>query len=197
MKLFRCGRSFSLKRFRIIARNLGRKSNDRELDNQNIWNCKNSKLLNGLRVFATVLTSSWCFTRYIAEPILLQGPSMEPTIQNNDVIIADKYSVNFGQSQALHKGDIIVARSPLNPHQFICKRIVALPGDEVQNARGFGYGYNVQIPKGHVWLLGDNRLNSTDSREFGAVPIGLIIGRVVLRIFPFNRITNFKNEKET
>lgn len=47
------------------------------------------------RTFAATIATGYCLTRFVAEPILLQGPSMEPTIQNNDVIIAEKYTSTF------------------------------------------------------------------------------------------------------
>lgn len=84
----------------------------------------------------------------------------------------------------------MVVRSPMNPNTFICKRIVALPGDSVKMSF-----FSKTVPNGHVWLLGDNRSNSTDSREFGALPIGLIIGRVIYRVWPFSRIKKFKSEQ--
>lgn len=82
----------------------------------------------------------------------------------------------------------MVARSPLNPNTLICKRIAALAGDPVK--AGF---FAKPVPKGHVWLLGDNRANSTDSREFGAIPVGLIVGRVAFRVWPVRRIDRFQS----
>ncbi|OTF78721.1 mitochondrial inner membrane protease subunit 1-like protein [Euroglyphus maynei] len=117
---------------------------------------------------------------------------MEPTIIHNDIIIAEKYTAAFHRND-YKRGDIVVVRSPMNPHQFICKRIVAMPGDMINQRYHFS-NYRQTVQKGHVWLMGDNRTNSTDSREFGALPMGLIIGRVIYRIWPLNRIGNLKNE---
>lgn len=139
------------------------------------------------RTLTATLATGYCITRFIAEPILLQGPSMEPTIQNNDVIIAEKLTSTFRKND-YKRGDIVVVRSPLNPHNFICKRIAGLPGDSVR----VNYFPKI-VPRGHVWLLGDNKTNSTDSRDFGSLPMGLIIGRVIVRIWPPGRVYAFKS----
>lgn len=143
-----------------------------------------------LRTFTATMATGYCITRFIAEPILLQGPSMEPTIQHNDVIIAEKYTATFKKNE-YKRGDIVVVRSPLNPHTFICKRIVGLSGDSVR----VNY-FPKTVPRGHVWLQGDNKANSTDSREFGALPMGLIIGRVVYRVWPTHRMLKFTRDEE-
>lgn len=65
----------------------------------------------------------------------------------------------------------------------VCKRVKALPGQVIIRQSGY-IRELVRIPEGHVWIAGDNPENSTDSRNYGPVPIGLIIGRVFLK---FNR----------
>ncbi|KAJ1559000.1 hypothetical protein HK096_001970 [Nowakowskiella sp. JEL0078] len=88
-------------------------------------------------------------------------------------------------------GDIVIFVSPLNPSRTVCKRIVGLPGDTVcvnpeklskSNDNEAEY---LVIPEGHMWALGDNLENSTDSRMYGPVPMGLIRGRVRFKVFPF------------
>lgn len=83
----------------------------------------------------------------------------------------------------------------MNPHQFICKRIAALPGDTIGQRYHFN-SFRQTVPSGHVWLLGDNKSNSTDSREFGPLPMGLIIGIVIYRIWPLNRLVKFQNDND-
>ena len=76
-------------------------------------------------------------------------------------------------------GDVVVLQ---HPHRTgtVCKRVVGLPGDTVLRPR---QGLLV-IPNGHVWVEGDNPANSSDSRNYGTVPMALIQGRVVGRVWP-------------
>jgi signal peptidase I len=85
-------------------------------------------------------------------------------------------------SHGLTYGDVVVCEHPLR-EGTVCKRIVALPGDEVIVPRR-PTPTKVRIPDGHVWLEGDNKDNSTDSRSYGPVPAPLILGVVRLRLWP-------------
>jgi signal peptidase I len=109
-----------------------------------------------------------------------------------------------------------VIESPL-PELFIknerehmwVKRVIALPGDIIESKQGHLYVNSelftedyikekmedefepVVIPDGHIYVMGDNRNRSSDSRQVGPVPLSNIQGRVLLRIFPFNKINSY------
>jgi inner membrane protease subunit 1 len=106
---------------------------------------------------------------------------MLPTLYSKDFVLIRHWRIN---QDMLRRGDVITAISPLDPHMYISKRIVGLPGDVVCVDPTVTGGTFTQVPKGHVWLSGDNSANSTDSRYYGSVPIGLIQGRLVCRLWP-------------
>ncbi|KAK4312890.1 hypothetical protein Pmani_015715 [Petrolisthes manimaculis] len=121
-----------------------------------------------------------CTLEFVGDFVVCKGPSMEPTIFSEDIILTEHITPRFNR---INRGDVIIARSPSNPRHHICKRVVALGGDKVKN------GFHTHIvPKGHVWLEGDNNHNSTDSRSFGSVPAGLIRGRAVCRVWPLSEL---------
>lgn len=110
---------------------------------------------------------------------------MEPTIHTNDILLTDHISPRF---KNIKHGDIIIAKCPTNPKENICKRVVGLPGDKIRTGLS-----STIIPRGYVWLEGDNWSNSTDSRIYGAVPMGLIRSKAVCRIWPLKDVQMFKS----
>uniref|UniRef100_A0A8C5FZV4 Mitochondrial inner membrane protease subunit n=1 Tax=Gouania willdenowi TaxID=441366 RepID=A0A8C5FZV4_GOUWI len=117
-----------------------------------------------------------------SEHTLLSGPSMEPTIVNHDIVFSERLSRHLCKIQ---KGDIVIAKSPFDPNMNICKRVIGLEGDKVcTSVLSDLLKTHTYVPKGHVWLEGDNFRNSTDSRNYGPIPYALIRGRVCLKLWP-------------
>jgi len=134
--------------------------------------------------FTQVACAVHVFQTYIAELTMCIGPSMLPTFNvSGDVVVMEHITPYRGR---LCQGDVIVARSPTDHTQTVCKRILAMEGDTilVQEGRHLAEGNSVTIPKGHVWLAGDNTANSTDSRMYGPVPLVLVKGRVIYKVWP-------------
>ncbi|KAJ0056183.1 hypothetical protein NL108_003484 [Boleophthalmus pectinirostris] len=121
-----------------------------------------------------------CAFEYIGEFVVCSGPSMEPTIVSHDIVFSERMSRHLYKIQ---KGDIVIAKSPYDPTMNICKRVIGLEGDMVSTRSDICTSHTY-VPKGHVWLEGDNLRNSTDSRNYGPVPYGLIRGRVCLKLWP-------------
>jgi len=138
---------------------------------------------------------------FVAEPMITQGISMEPTLHDGDALVVEKISAHFESPSV---GDIVVAAAP-DTGQPVVKRVVAVGGDSIgiedgvlirngvaveepyaneDQMGGYFWGPEV-VPVGAVFLLGDNRLESHDSRAYGAVPADSISGYYLLRIWPW------------
>jgi inner membrane protease subunit 1 len=98
----------------------------------------------------------------------------------------------------LSVGDLVATWHPHRPG-LICKRILGLPGDQVLLSREQAERFNLPphqrmlvIPDGFMWLEGDNPVNSSDSRDYGPVPTELVIGRVLLRLWPIRKRAWFR-----
>ncbi len=149
---------------------------------------------------------------YVVQTFFIPSASMEPTLQVGDRIIVSKLSYTF---HAVHRGDIIVFHAPpkestvcADPEvKDLVKRVIGLPGETI-SSRGnqvlidgkplaqpwfpavpLGPAIPRQvIPKDQYFVMGDNRSNSCDSRMWGTLPGGNIIGHVVFRVWPLSRI---------
>eukprot|EP00095_Tigriopus_kingsejongensis_P005010 snap_masked-scaffold139_size317827-processed-gene-1.7 protein:Tk05010 transcript:snap_masked-scaffold139_size317827-processed-gene-1.7-mRNA-1 annotation:"1500034j20rik protein" len=113
----------------------------------------------------TCLVSAWW----------LSEDSMEPTFRDGQLVLAQPWP----WCGPLVSGDVLILKHPQTPAMRICKRVKALPGEThpLESTK--------TIPKGHVWVEGDNTSRSMDSKTYGPVPIGLTEGRVVVRLAPF------------
>jgi mitochondrial inner membrane protease subunit 1 len=109
---------------------------------------------------------------------------MLPTLNaRGDVLLTEYMSPRLNLLKA---GDVIVATKPNDSKTSVIKRIRGMSGDKIWVRRhgGTSLPEEVVVPDGHVWLEGDNPLQSTDSRDYGPVPLGLVRGRIVLRFWP-------------
>jgi signal peptidase I len=142
---------------------------------------------------AVLLVSGWAPLQAIRVP----SDSMTPTIAPGDHLLLDRRHVD-----TVAVGDVVVLRDPLGDGEIV-KRVIAVGGDSigfedgvlVRNGRavtepytrdfldGVYYGPDV-VPPGTVYVLGDNRVDSIDSRHFGPVPLSSVVGRVPARLFP-------------
>ncbi|WP_196594298.1 signal peptidase I [Pectinatus sottacetonis] len=142
---------------------------------------------------------------FIVELYLVDGPSMEPTLENHERLVVNKFVYRFREPK---KGEVLIFQYPKDPSRDFIKRVIALPGDtiEIKNGHVFVNGklqnepyilsqtkgdYPLTtIPAGHIFVMGDNRNNSEDSRfpDVGFVPFNLIRGKAVLVFWPLNEI---------
>ena len=145
----------------------------------------------------------------IASPFYVGSESMVPTLQVWDRLLINKLAYDL---EGPERGDIVLFRDPEGGEEPLIKRVVGLPGDEIslQNGhlilngepqrepyvveracvrgapRACSFG-PVTVPKGHVFVMGDNRANSYDSRFFGPIPEESIIGEALVRFWPPGR----------
>src|SRR4030042_765866 len=134
----------------------------------------------------------------VSARIRVDGESMEPTLLSGEYVMVNRLSYRFGSPQ---RGDIIIFHPPLNPSEEYVKRVIGLPGDEVEvknkvvyvNGQPLDETYldvttnypgAWQVPAGQLFVLGDNRNNSEDSHDWGTLPIANIIGKAVLIYWP-------------
>jgi signal peptidase I len=140
----------------------------------------------------------------VAQAFQVEQYSMEPTLLPHDRVLVNKFIYRFREP---YRGDVIVLRYPRDPGKNYIKRIVGLPGDrvEIKNGHLIINGLPVDevylsgqvsvpdyppdtIPPDSFFVLGDNRNNSEDSRAFGFLKRGQIVGQAVMIYWPPNRV---------
>jgi len=149
---------------------------------------------------------------FIFQPFFVRGQSMEPNFADGDYLIVDEISYRFGSPQ---RGEVVVFKYPGNPSQRYIKRIIGLPGEmvEIEDSKVIIFNENgtqilnetkylpsftptpgdirVTLTEDNYFVLGDNRVSSSDSRSWGPLPREDIIGRVIFRAWPFGALSKF------
>lgn len=166
--------------------------------------------LDWLRSFLIVMLLGILITVFVVQRSIIQGPSMEPTLNDGDQIFIEKVSKHF----SINRGDIVTIdhTDPSNPEILLIKRIIGLPGELVEIKEGAVYinGEKLQedylpqnletlvdpsldfeklkLTEDQYFVLGDNRPVSKDSRRIGPVREEQIIGKLLFKFYPFNEI---------
>ena len=152
--------------------------------------------------FALAMTTK----TYVVEAYEIKGRSMVPTFEDGQRVVVLKL---FSE---VERGDIVIFSTREEPEKDLIKRVIALPGERIQIHKGevringeplgekyikdkdFGL-YDAQIdeyvPDGQIYVLGDNRDDSHDSRRFGSVLQDSLKGKVVVRWWPFHEVKTF------
>ena len=143
---------------------------------------------------------------FVVQPTKVRGESMEPTLHTNEYLLVEKISYRL---HGPRRGDVVVFRYPRDEDENFIKRVIAVPGETVEIVSGRVYidgqpivePYLLQLPResmpptripdGKLFVLGDNRSNSNDSRSFGPVTLDQILGRVWLRYWPLDEFSLF------
>jgi signal peptidase I len=157
-------------------------------------------------IFAVVLAAF--IIVFVVQGFYIPSGSMRTTLLENDRILVNKFIYRFAEPQ---RGDIIVFKWPVDESKIFVKRLIALPGEEVEIRSGTvlingkkidepylnvipegNYG-PVTVPPNEFFVLGDNRNMSDDSRFWGFVPRKNIKGKAFLIYYPLTRISLLKD----
>jgi signal peptidase I len=142
----------------------------------------------------------------VLQPHKIKGASMEPNFHNGEYLLTDKVSYRFGEPE---RGDVIVFEAPPDESEEFIKRIIALPGEKIYINEGqvfingqklneaylpsnlvtesgdfFKVGLEIEVPKDHYIVLGDNRKYSSDSRSWGFITRDEITGKAWVVYWP-------------
>lgn len=153
---------------------------------------------------------------FIMRPFQVSGESMFPTYKNKEYILTNLIGLRFGPPQ---RGDVIVFKAPTDNEKDFIKRVIGRAGDTVQLKEGYVYvngaqldesaylgsdvrtyggaflkeGEIVTVPQGDYIVMGDNRMYSSDSREWGLLSSNAVIGISFFVYWPINTARIVKN----
>ncbi len=157
---------------------------------------------------------AFCIRTFLVEPYMVEGSSMYPTLVNHERLLVDKLSYYAIDPK---RGEIVVFRYPKDQSRDFIKRVIAVGGDtiEMRNGKVLVNGVMLQedyiykddpkganhsnyrkavVPKDHIFVLGDNRNNSEDSRfaDVDFVPLKLVKGKALAAFWPLSSIRVIK-----
>jgi len=165
-------------------------------------------------VFETVIPAiliAIIINLFLAQATRVYGQSMEPNLHTDQRLVVEKLSYNPYVRQYLNlsgpeQGDIVVVSVPSQGGELLIKRVIGLPGDVVEihdgvvfvnsrplrepylNENTLGTYGPVTVPPLHIFVLGDNRNFSNDSRNFGTVPLKRVVGRAWFSYWPVDQV---------
>ncbi|KAJ8761298.1 hypothetical protein K2173_001354 [Erythroxylum novogranatense] len=149
------------------------------------WSSLVKEALDGTFLVAKFLCLLHVTNTYLCTVAVTYGPSMLPTLSlTGDLVLAERITPRLGK---VGIGDVVLVRSPENPRKVVTKRVVGVEGDRVTyfvDPKNSDRCQTILVPKGHIWIEGDNIYASRDSRNFGAVPYGLLHGKLFWRVWP-------------
>ena len=134
----------------------------------------------------------------VSARVRVDGFSMRPTLDDGEFVLVSKLNYKLSNVQ---RGDIIVFHYPMDPEQELIKRVIGLPGDRIEVNEGIVYvngqaleepyiaappAYSSQwnVPDDRLFVLGDNRNDSSDSHSWGFLPFENVVGKAVLIYWP-------------
>ena len=164
-----------------------------------------------IQALALAVIISVVLNLFVVQVTEVRQRSMESTLLQGDRVLVSKVDYRFGTPE---RGDIVVFQPTTDSSIPYVKRVAAVAGDTVElrdsvlyvNGKQTDYAgahgvtaaqspavtYPLKVPADSFFALGDNRQASSDSRSFGPQPIGNIVGKVIVRFWPFDRLRFFE-----
>jgi len=156
-------------------------------------------------IIAGALVVALIVKTFLLQAFYIPSLSMSPTLHVQDRVLVNKLSYDMHN---INRGDVVVFKSANNDTEIkdLIKRVVGLPGETIETLDGRilingapleepylqpdtapGPAVNRQlVPAGHIFVMGDNRSNSKDSRVIGAIPEALVVGRAFVKVWPIS-----------
>ncbi len=167
-------------------------------------------LIEWAAILIVAVVAAVLLRTFVVQPYYIPSGSMEPTLKVGDKVLVNKLSYHM---HGVHRGDVVVFKKPPNDYspniKDLIKRVIGLPDETISGHDGHVYingqllnekwlpkGTSsvtstfgpVHIPAGDYFVMGDNRINSSDSRVIGPIPGSLIVGRAFLIVWPVGHI---------
>lgn len=170
------------------------------------------KIGSMLLAIAVIIIASFALRAFVFQAYEIPSGSMEETIMTGDMVFSEKISYYMEEPK---EGDIVTFADPEIPSRTLIKRVIATPGQTVNlidgsvyvdgekliepytdgkpsypltTAYGTTITYPYTVPDGELWVMGDNRTNSQDSRYFGSIPISTVSGKAIFKYWPLDHI---------
>lgn len=173
---------------------------------------KKSELLEWVKILVIAAVLAGIIRYFFFTPIIVDGESMMPTLENRDRMIVNKFSYVIGEPKRF---DIIVFKAP--EEKDYIKRVIGLPGEHIEYKNDVLYvngepldepyleeyknalvggtltePFSIDVPEGHLFVMGDNRRYSKDSRHIGPIPMDKVLGKTNLIYWPIEEFRIIK-----
>ena len=169
-------------------------------------------ILSFVLTIAAIVAIAWGLRTFVFQAYEIPSGSMEDTIMTGAMVFSEQLTY-YGSDP--ERGDIVTFQDPEIPSRTLIKRVIATEGQTVQLIDGdvfvdgqklvepytdgkeswpliSSYGspitYPYTVPKGELWVMGDNRTNSQDSRYFGSIPVSSVTGKAIFKYWPLDSI---------
>ena len=175
------------------------------LDNKETKSSLGEETKDWIISIVTAVVMALLIRTFIVELYIVDGPSMRPTLQHEERLVVNKFIYKIRNPE---RGEVLIFKYPRDPSRDFIKRVIAIGGDTIEIKEGHVYVNDqmlkedyilektrteypkMTVPEGTIFVMGDNRNNSDDSRfaDVGFVPLDLVKGKAVIVFWPLDNI---------